>query len=92
MTKDEVGEAINGIIKDAIKQGKGAWLGRNYYKHVEQIFTVMGKLSPEPKAKPQVPEYNPKKVKRVGTLVERSNFTQEQRDAAVAALRAVGLL
>lgn len=91
MTRVEVGNEIHSIIQDAVQASKGNWR-HGYRLYVERIFDVMGKLTPEPKVKPEVPAYDPKKVKRVGTLVERSQFTQEQRDAAVAALRAVGLL
>lgn len=91
MTKDEVRGQIHEIIQQAVQQSGGDWK-RGYRPFVDEIFRVMGKLSPEPVEKPQVPAYNSAKVKRVGTLVQRSQFTQEQRDAAVAALRAVGLL
>jgi hypothetical protein len=90
MTRSEVVQAINGIIEDAVRRSNGH--PTLYFRDVEKIFGVIGKLSPEVKDKPKVPPYNQKKVRRVGTLVERSQFTQEQRDAAVAALRAVGLL
>jgi hypothetical protein len=88
MTRTEVGAVINIIIGDTVQAGAK----HSYAREVERIFEIMGKLTPEPTEKPTVPAYNLKKVKRVGTLVQRSQFTQEQRDAAVAALRAVGLL
>jgi hypothetical protein len=91
MTRAEVGNSINEIIQQAVNQSGGDWK-RSYRPFVEQIFLTMGKLAPEPTVKLEAPEYDPKKVKRVGTLVQRSQFTQEQRDAAVTALRAVGLL
>jgi hypothetical protein len=55
---------------------------------VEKIFSLFGKLSPEPKAKPQVPQYNPKLVRRVG----KPQFTEEQRAAARAIIAELGLL
>jgi hypothetical protein len=88
MNRIEVAAVINNIISDAVDAGPKHTYGRD----VERIFEIMGKLSPEPTEKPSVPVYDQKKVKRVGTLVQRSQFTQEQRDAAVSALRAVGLL
>ena len=86
MTRNEVDRAIYVIIADAVHNRDACMAD------VERIWAVIGRLTPEPKTKPQVPAYDPKKVKRVGTLVQRSQFTQEQRDAAVEALRAVGLL
>lgn len=91
MTRIEVGEQIHQIIQAAVEKGGGDWR-QSYTKHVELIFIAMGKLSPEPKDKPKVPEYRAKKVRRVGTLVQRHQFTEEDRTAAVNALRAVGLL
>lgn len=86
MQKSEVDNAIVDIIEGAIKRG--------YVNQpdLDLIWAAIGKLAPEPKPKPEVPWYDPKKVKRVGTLVQRVPPTQEQRQAAIEALRAVGLL
>ena len=59
---------------------------------VEQIFRLFSKLSPEPKAKTQVPDYDPKQVRRVGTLAQKMNITQEQREAAREIIARLGLL
>jgi hypothetical protein len=64
----------------------------NSHAKVERIFTLFGKLSPEPKERPQVPAYNPRKVRRVGTLVQRMKVTDEQRAAAKAIIEELGLL
>ena len=58
---------------------------------VEQIFRLFSKLSPEPREKPQVPKYNPKRVRRVGTPEQRYQFTEEQRAAARAIIEQLGL-
>jgi hypothetical protein len=50
----------------------------------------MGKLSPEPVEKPQLPAYDPKKVRKVGRV--RVQSTPEQRAAARAILRQLGLI
>jgi hypothetical protein len=91
MTRAEVVNKLHEIIESAvIRAGGNSRL--SFAREVHQIFETMGKLSPEPRVKPQVPAYNAKKVRRVGTLVERAQFTEEQREAARSALRAVGLL
>jgi len=86
MTRTEVRDMIYHIIEEAVRNGGPS------LRDVDAIFEAMGRLTPEPTVKQQVPAYDQKKVKRVGTLVQRSQFTQEQRNAAVEALRAVGLL
>lgn len=59
---------------------------------VAKIFVLFGKLSPEPRAKPQVPQYDQKKVRRVGTLYQKIAVTDEQRAAAKAIIEELGLL
>jgi hypothetical protein len=86
MTRAEVNEIIYQIIEEAVGRCGAS------YTDVDRIWAAIGRLSPEAKPKPEVPWYDPKKVKRVGTLVQRSQFTPEQKQAAVEALRAVGLL
>ena len=88
MTRNEVGEAIHTIIQDAVQRSKGNWR-HNYKNDVELIFTVMGKLTPEPKAKPKVPVYDKNLIKRKD---EPFPLTEDQRNAAIAALKSVGLL
>jgi hypothetical protein len=91
MTRAEVTNRLHEIVQSAVQRGQGNWK-LSFAREVHQIFETIGKLAPEPVEKPQVPAYNPKKVHRVGTLVERSQFTEEQKEAARSALRAVGLL
>ena len=88
MTKDEVGNAIHSIIQDAVQRSKGNW--RHSYKaDVDKIFAVMGKLAPEPKAKPEV-TYDPAMVRKV--CRQKFNFTEEQRSSARSVLRKLGII
>lgn len=91
MTRAEVAEEIHRIVQGAVEKGGGDWR-QSYAKHVERIFETMGKLAPEPKTKPTVPPYSERKVRRVGTLIQKHQFSEADRTAAVNALRAVGLL
>ena len=59
---------------------------------VEKIFALFSKLSPEPKLRPQVPKYDSRKVRRVGTFEQRIQITDEQRAAARAIIAELGLL
>jgi len=91
MTRGEVNNRINEIIQEAVQRSGGDW-ERSYRSEVEQIWVLVGKLTPEPKAKPAVPDLPPKLVARAKRIKDRTTFTEEQREAARAALRAVGLI
>jgi len=98
MTRLEVADAINTIIQEAVRRSGGHtgfraglhWK-RSYKPEVDQIFAVMGRLSPEPKPKPQVPELPPDLLKKAQRLKERFQFTDEQARAARDILRGVDL-
>ena len=77
MTKHELEIEIFQIVGDMRK--------------VERIFQLFGKLSPEPKHKPEVPPLPAFLLKRAKRLKQRFDFTDEQRAAARSILQDLGL-
>lgn len=77
MTKNELEMEIFQIVGDMRK--------------VDRIFQLFGKLSPEPKSKPQVPPLPEFLLKRAKRLKQRFDFTDEQRAAARSILQDLGL-
>ena len=91
MTRAEVTEAIHRIIQGVVESAGGDWR-KSFVRDVDAIMQVMGKLSPEPKEKPQVPELPPKLLKRAKRLKDRVTFTEDQREAARQVLRDLGVI
>jgi hypothetical protein len=89
MTRQEVTNRLHEIVQSAVQRGQGNWK-LSFAREVHQIFETIGKLSPEPVEKPQLPAYDPKKVRKVGRV--RVKATPEQRAAARAILRQLGLI
>jgi len=75
MTKAEVSEAIHDMI-DRLVVAQGGPTGWSYKAQVEQIFRLMGKLSPEHKSRSEVPAYDLKLVRRAG---EKYQFSEQER-------------
>jgi len=90
MTKSQVGNAIHEIIQHAIMKSGGNWK-QSYRAEVDQIFAVIGKLSPEPKLKPEPVPLPASLLRKAQRLKERFKFTDEQLRAARDILRGVDL-
>jgi len=94
MTRAEVAEEIHRIIQSAVNRGGGNW-HQGFRFQVEQIFTVMGKLSPERDGniRKEVPNYNKHLVRKVRKPGQpKVKFTPEQRNNARALLRKMGMI
>jgi hypothetical protein len=89
MTKLEVGEAINVIIQNAVRRNGGKWRA-SFSQEVFAIWQVMGKLSPDPVERREVPVYDPNKVRKVGK--QKVKATLEQQANARAILRRLGMI
>ena len=77
MTKNELKHELFTLVGDMRK--------------VERIFELFGKLSPEPKPKPEAPPLPTFLLQRAKRLKRRFDFTDDQRAAARAILRDLGL-
>jgi len=72
MTRNELRSELYYLVKD--------------WHKVDKIFMLFGKLAPEPPPKKEVPQYDLKLVRRVGTLLQREKFSPELHEAARALL------